>query len=221
MSTLGRKADALAKWERDSRFGQVDWPEPVPLPEGLSPVDAFDTALLPAALAPWVCDISERMQTPPDYVGIAAVTDLGSVLGRKIGIRPQRHTDWFEVANLWGCIVGRPGLLKSPAINEALKPLHRLEMKARQRYEAEAGEYEKQRHVWQLRQEAAEKKAKEDLKRNPAARVSLDLDEPVEPIERRYITNDTSYEKLGEILVQNANGVLVHRDELVSLLKSL
>jgi putative DNA primase/helicase len=65
-----------------------DWPEPVPLPEGLSPVETLNTALLPEAIAPWVCDISERMQCPPDYVGIAALTALGSVLGRKIAVAP-------------------------------------------------------------------------------------------------------------------------------------
>ena len=44
--------------------------------------------------------------------------------------------------------------------------------------------------------------------------------EPTDPVERRYITNDTTYEKLGEILAQNPNGILAHRDELVSLLKT-
>jgi hypothetical protein len=79
MSTFGREADAIAKQEREWRFGQFDWLEPVSLPEGLSPVASLDIALLPTALAPWVCDISERMQTPPDYVGVAALTALGSV----------------------------------------------------------------------------------------------------------------------------------------------
>jgi putative DNA primase/helicase len=51
--------------------------------------------------------------------------------------------------------------------------------------------------------------------------VAFDLPEPEEPSERRYITNDTTYEKLGEIHAQNPNGILAHRDELVSLLKTL
>ncbi len=134
-----RLADA-PKWESRPQALTVldteEWPEPLSLPDGLSPVAVLDPALLPAAIGPWVCDISERMQCPPDYVGVAALVALGSVLGRKVGIRPQRKTDWFEVANLWGCVVGRPGLLKSPAINEALKPLHHLEMKARETYDA-------------------------------------------------------------------------------------
>lgn len=41
------------------------------------------------------------------------------------------------------------------------------------------------------------------------------------PIRRRYITNDPTVEKLGEILNQNPNGVLVSRDELVGLLRNL
>jgi len=198
-----------------------DTGEPIPLPEGLSKVEAFDADLLPDRIAPWVCDISDRMQCPPDYVAAPALVGLGAVLGRKIGIRPQQSTDWFEVANLWCCIVGRPGLMKSPAINEALKPLHRLEIKAREAHDVDAAGYEKEHQLWKLRKDAAEQKAKSDLKKNPNASVAFDLPEPEEPTERRYITNDTTYEKLGEIHAQNPNGILAHRDELVSLLKTL
>jgi Protein of unknown function (DUF3987) len=214
------------KWEprpqAPTTLDTEEWSEPLSLPDGLSPVSVLDPALLPAAIGPWVGDISERMQCPPDYVGVAALVALGSVLGRKVGIRPQRKTDWFEVANLWGCVVGRPGLLKSPAINEALKPLHHLEMKARETYDAEKKEYGKEHKIWKMRMEEAEAKAKRALKNNPSA-TTLDFDfpEPEEPIDRRYVTNDTTYEKLGEILAQNPNGVLAHRDELVSLLKTL
>src|SRR5512132_512197 len=135
---------------------------------------------------------SERMQCPPDYVGSTALTALGSVLGRRIGIAPDRQTDWFEVPNLWQCAVGRPGA--------ALKPLHRLEVKAREKYDAEAADYGKALYEWKLRKDAAEAQAKADLKKNPEAKVSFDIAEPQAPIERRYITNDTPYAKLGESL---------------------
>jgi hypothetical protein len=213
-----RMGEAAAK----ARRADFDnWPEPVPLPVGLSRVEAFEPELVPDAIARWVCDISERMQCPPDYVAAGAMVALGAVLGRKIGIRPQQQTDWFEVPNLWGCIVGRPGTMKSPAINEALKPLHRLEIKAREAHDIDAAEYERERQLWKLRREAAEQKAKADLKKNPNATVAFDVPEPQEPSERRYITNDTTYEKLGEIHARNPNGILAHRDELVSLLKTL
>ena len=108
-----------------------DWPEPKPLPTGLLPVEPYRSEFMPAALAPWVDDISERLQCPADYVAVASVVALGSVIGRRIGIKPQARTDWLEVPNLWGCFIGRPGMLKSPAMMAALKPIHRLERKRR------------------------------------------------------------------------------------------
>ena len=104
------------------------WPKPEPLPSGNIPVDAFDYEFLPAALQEWVRDISNRLQCPPDYVAVAAITALGTLIGRRLGIRPQEKTDWLEIPNLWGMIIGRPGLMKSPAMEQALKPLHRLEI---------------------------------------------------------------------------------------------
>ena len=70
------------------------------------PVATFDAAFLPEKIAPWVGDISERMQCPPDYVAVAALVALGSVLGRKIGIAPQQQTDWFEVQTYGGVPLG-------------------------------------------------------------------------------------------------------------------
>jgi hypothetical protein len=58
------------------------------------------------------------------------------------------------------------------------------------------------------------------IKKGDAYKLALG-DEPEEPQPRRYLTNDTSYESLGEILVTNKRGVLVVRDELVSLLRQL
>ena len=44
---------------------------------------------------------------------------------------------------------------------------------------------------------------------------------PEEPKLVRYRTNDSSYEAIGALLVSNPAGLLVERDELVSLLKHL
>lgn len=197
------------------------WPEPKPLPDGLLPVKAFELDYLPESIAPWVGDISDRMQCPPDFVGITAIVALGSVLGRKVAIRPQRETDWEEVPNLWGCIVGRPGAMKSPAMQEALKPLHRLESDARKENDDARKEYETALVLHKIEKEVAAGKAKDALKKGISAEGLLDIDEPEEPKAKRYVTNDTTYEKLGEILADNPNGVLAYRDELVSLLKTL
>src|SRR5262249_13732180 len=77
------------------------WPQPKPLPAGLAPVEPFSSEFLPDALGPWVDDIANRLQCPTDYVGITAEIGLGSVAGRRIGIKPQARTDWTETANVW------------------------------------------------------------------------------------------------------------------------
>ncbi len=202
--------------------GGQSWPIPKALPNGLLPVARFDADFLPASVAPWVVDISERMQCPPDFVGIAAVVAMGSALGRKVGIRPQIRTDWLEVPNLWGCIVGRPGAMKSPAMAEALKPLHRLETEASKANDDAARDYALAIEVHKISKDEAIKKARKIIgDGKTGAEALLELSEPEKPLERRYVVNDATYEKLGEILADNPNGVLAFRDEIVSLLKTL
>ncbi len=107
--------------------GPVSWKNrPRPLPEELPPVKDFDQSLLPTSLTPWVVDTWERMQCPPDYPAVSAMVSLAGVVGRQIAIGPQEQTDWIVVPNLWGLLVGRPGLMKSPAMESMLAPIKRL-----------------------------------------------------------------------------------------------
>jgi hypothetical protein len=59
-------------------------------------------ALLPKTMALWVADIAERMQCSPDFVGVPAVVALGSAIGRRFGIRPQRRTEHSLPPKLMG-----------------------------------------------------------------------------------------------------------------------
>jgi len=202
----------------------VAWPEPKPLPSGLAPVQPFDIDFMPTALAPWIDDITQRLQCPPDYVAVAAVTALGSVIGRRVGIKPQARTDWIEIPNIWGCFIGRPGALKSPAMNEALRPIHRLEAEAAKENEIAQQAYEAGLSVFKLRKEVAIATEKKRLKKAGEQKIDIDLnigEPPAEPVPVRYRTNDSSYESLGELLIDNPAGILIERDELVSLLKHL
>ena len=78
--------------------------------------------------------------------------------------------------------------------------MHRLEAEARKTFDGDVEAYAKDLQLWKLRRDAAEAKAKKDLRTNPDATIQFDISEPPEPTERRYVTNDTSYERLGEIL---------------------
>jgi hypothetical protein len=208
--------------EREQQTEPQDWPDPKPLPVGLAPVDRLSSDFLPENLGPWINDIADRLQCPPDYAAVAAIIALGSVIGRRLGIKPQMKTDWIEVPNLWGGFIGRPGMLKSPAMSEALKPIHRLEAQASKEYEIARKAYATGIDVYDLRKKLAVSQAKEKLKEDPDANIDFGLcDEPQEPVAVRYRTNDSTYEGLGELLIANPAGILVVRDELISLLTHL
>lgn len=199
------------------------WPEPKPLPDALPTVPAFEYAMLPDSLRAWIADTSERVQCPPDFVAVAAMVALGAVVGRKIGIRPKRRDDWFELPNLWCVIVGNPSMMKSPAMKEAMRPINRLAAQAFEEYELEAADFRKRQALAKLQRKASEAAVLKALRKGgtAASDALAGDDKEAEPQPRRYVVNDTSVEALGEILRFNLNGVLTFRDELVGLLKSL
>jgi putative DNA primase/helicase len=211
-SPLGR--EALASWD-----------SPLPVPCALPAVMPFDFDLLPESFRDWVRDIAARIQCPPDFPAVAAMIALAGVVGRKVGIRPKRRDDWTVVANLWGAVIGRPGIMKTPAINEPLKPLRRLEIEAKQGYEEAKQEFEAAKMVQDAAKKAAVKEIEKCLKNDRDQALEMARSAVKEngkpPVRNRYLVNDTTVEKLGEILNENPHGVTNFRDELVGLLRSL
>lgn len=203
------------------------WPEPLPIPCTLLPVEEFDNELLPMALRAWVADIAERMQCPPDFPAVGAMVALSSVIGRKASIKPKRYDDWQVVPNLWGAIVGRPGVMKSPALSEAMKPLDRLAIRASELHAEAMRDYSIHEQLEGMSSKAAETKAQKLVQVGKISEATQLLTEAAAPdsIEppalRRYKVTDASVEALGEILIENPWGTLAYRDELNGLLRSL
>ena len=184
-------------------------------------------ALLPDVLRDWVVDESERMPCPPDFVAVAALAALGAVIGARCSIKPKARDSWLVVPNLWGGIVALPSAKKSPAIAAAMKPTDRLAAKAHEAHQAETQTFEVARLVADAQREAIKDSIKAEAKKpggNPnayAAELLRHIEQtPDAPKLRRYCTNDSTVEKLGELLRDNPAGMLVLRDELVGLLAS-
>lgn len=186
------------------------WPDPKNIPTDLLPVASFDARFLPPNLTDFVSDAAERMQCPAEYIGIPIITALGANIGRKIVIRPKQNTNWTEVGNCWACIIGRPGAMKSPAINEALGFSNKLESVARATNADEMRQYEEEMEEY----ENSRKKALKDSQ-------SFDEPKPEKPAFRRHICSDTTYEALGIIHSDNPFGVFAYRDEMASLIRQL
>jgi putative DNA primase/helicase len=196
-------------------------PEPLP---ALPAVLPFDYDYLPGGLRPFVRDISERMQCPPDFAAVAVFVMMATIIGRKVGIRPMRHNDWLVICNLWGAVVGNSGVMKSPTLSATLTPVKRLQQWAFEEFNNKIGDHVAQEELAKLQKAVAKSEAKKKLGKDQSADVA-GLLKPVAgedaPILKRYITNNASYEALGELLMENPNGLMVESDEIIGLLKQL
>lgn len=204
-----------------------NWPEPNPIKASLYPVPAFNPEiLLPEVLRDWIMDEANRMPCPPEFIASAVIVSLGAIIGAQCAIKPKSNDSWLIIPNLWGGVVGLPSTKKSPAISAALKPLGRLIAKSGEELQLAKEEYSGAKIIFDAKKDAIESRIKAVAKKNG------DVDSIVrelhahqqtalkEPIERRYKSNDTTIEKLGEILRDNPAGLLILRDELVGLIAS-
>jgi hypothetical protein len=196
------------------------WPQPQPLQSSLLPVLPIEPDMIPEALRDWLTDIANRMKSPLDYTASAAVVMLSSLIGTRLAIKPKSRDDWTVVPNLWGAIIGPPSAKKTPSANAALAPLTRLVHEARTGYEKQLANYESEQITHEAKKKAYQS---QELKRAKNEKIDHEVSFPEaieKPVERRYMVNDATVEKLRELMNENPNGLLLFRDELTGLLAS-
>lgn len=207
-----------------------EWPEPEELRDVLLEVHPLATHNIPEPYRDWVLDVAERMQCPPDFIAVAAIVAAGSIIGTGCGIKPKEHDDWLVIPNLWGGLIGRPGMLKTPAVAEVMQLINQLETSAKEAYDTAMKNYLADLEIHKATKDAIKNALlttrKQSIK-SKSANTLLDTlalkeallasDEPQKPVWKRYKTNDPTVEKLGDLLRENLRGVLLHRDELMGL----
>src|SRR5262245_11858902 len=106
--------------------------------------------------------------------------------GLRCGHRPHRvgRADWtarrYQASTedglaggpeIWGGFVGKPGLLKSPAMMEALKPLHHLEAEAAKAHARALIDHQAALAEFKLQKSVKESVLKDQLKKHVAEKV--------------------------------------------------
>ena len=202
---------------------------PEPIEDILSDVLPCPLSTFPEPIVKWIDGLAAQMQIPADYLAAPLIVYIGSMIGRKRSLKLRPGTDWTEHANLWGMIVGRSAVMKSPAMKSVRKPLILLTERATKEYEEAHKNYELEFEAWGIRKKAFEEVYKKgfkdsiegkDKKAPPPAYQFQEQTPPEEPVRRRYKTEDSTVEKLGELLVENPQGLLLFRDELSGWLNS-
>jgi putative DNA primase/helicase len=191
-------------------------------------VPEFEPELLPSVLSVSALEIAKSKQAPIDFVAVTYMVALSSLLARHVAIRPMAENEWTVVPNVWGLIVGRPSAKKTPAMTAALKPLDILEDAAAEAYELALRDFDLrvQLHTHQVGANKSNiqkllRSADPAQKSEAAMLIEEQQDmEPEQPGCTRYIANDSTVEKLADLLQANP-AILVCRDELQGFFASL
>lgn len=209
---------------------KAEWPTPQPLGDHRPPVPVFDTEILPTAFRAWVRDVAERMQVPAEMVAVHAMCALSSVAASARTIHPKRFDPWRVHPVLWGIAVAPPGAKKTPSMSEAMRPLKRLEELERKRWAADEPKRNLAALEAKFKRDAAEKRLQkavkdgDDFDRNEMAR-SLEIPEELTRRERRFIAEDTTIEKIPDLVNRRGEGqrsypIAVVRDELIAMFQT-
>ena len=178
----------------DNKFQDLaDLPDPEDFP-----LDA-----LPLTVRQFVREAAASVGCPVDYLGLSTLAAVSAAIGdtRRIVIKK----DWTEGAAIFGMIVGGPASKKTPAMNLALRPVRERQMALKTEYERQKEEHEAALREYE--------KAKKD---DPA-----ESRKPDRPTLGRTYADDTTVERLADILNENRRGILITKDELSGWLGSM
>lgn len=207
---------------------RYEWPHPQEIKDDLPPAPTFDAAvLLPETLATFVLDEADRMSAAPDFVAAPLLVALGATIGARCALKPKRRDDWIVTPNLFGGVVGAPSSKKSPAAGTVMRFLDRLEAKEAEVLQERLKLYEAEMAAFEANEAAVKGQMKKAASGKPDAEKMhilthelAAMERPEPPIARRFKTNDSTVEKLTDLLSTNHYGLLVFRDELMGLLSS-
>lgn len=169
---------------------------PPPPAEVIEPVDLFGRfappplprGLLPPVIEQFAVVQGEYMGADPAGLAMAALTVCAASLPDSAKLRVKPGEGWAESARLWSALIGTPSAKKSPIINEAARPLKRIDAEmARANAVAMA---------------AYRSLSKEDRESTPP------------PAQPRLRLEDATVEAVGEVLKDSPDGLLILQDEL-------
>ncbi|WP_026088260.1 DUF3987 domain-containing protein, partial [Bartonella rattaustraliani] len=206
---------------------QSGWGELQPIKATLLPVEPFDPTQVPLSLGSYISDVSDRQQSPIDFVSVATLCALAAVIGNGVRIAPKQHDDWKIVPNLWGAIVGESSIMKTPAMKAALKPLYSFQKEWYKEWRKKKKQQRIEEKLEELSKQEKENQAKKALKKSDTETARallseiLSKDNADDDCLPRFIVNDVTLEKLGELLRENPRGLLMMRDEFTGFLANM
>lgn len=175
----------------------------------------FRAVALFGPLYPYVEALAADCSAPVDYVAHALLGAVGSILSGRIRVRPFANLSWSVTPVLWIGLVGDPSTRKTPAFENVLKPLYRLQEKLTAAYKNQRREHEDALIYNEVASKAYENDVRaaarqgEPIPNRPVGAAPLNA-----PRCRRLFVGDITVEAMGDILADNPEGTLCKRNEL-------
>jgi hypothetical protein len=180
----------------------------------------FDPASLPLEVLPkairrFVQDRSRIIGVDPAPIAMGCLVVCAGAISDNFKIQPKLHdTTWTESARLWGAVVGNPSTKKTPALDQCVRVMKKIDMELAEESGRALANFEIEEKIHAKRMKSYITAAsKEEGTERP---------EPLEKPKRlRAIVQDTTTEALSEILQENEKGILAFHDELSGFFGSM
>lgn len=165
-----------------------------PLPGGQPALDPWERYVvppfpmdtLPPPLRRYAEYLSVSTGADPAACAMSALATCAGALNQEFSLKMKRSGDWYVRPRLWVMLVGDPSSKKSPVMTSCIKPLRSWE-------NVGVKQWQKDFARW-----------KED--------GDKEQPEPTKPT--RYLLNEVTTEKMGEILSRQDRGIMVEQDEI-------
>ena len=158
------------------------------------PIDVFDEEI-----QQYIVQSSQTLGLSIDYMGCAFLWSLSVCIGNSFNV--EIKPGWRETATLWLAVVGKPGIGKTPSLNQIIYPLQKLNIRKQKEFQKEYAKF-----VEFEKLDKEQKKFAEDVKR---------------PKSEQFIVGDITLEALIDLHETNPNCIGVFKDELAGWFKDM
>lgn len=166
----------------------------IPKDDLVFPIDIF-----PPPIQTYMIECKDTLHSSIDYMGCSMLWCISLIIGNSIRLRVSNG--WEESACIWVALVGKPGIGKTPSINNVIKPLKSVNNR-------EIKAYIKAYEKWQT----FEKLSKEEQKQ---------VEDVSKPKKSQFIVDDITLEALVDMHEQSKNAIGVFKDELNGWIKDM
>lgn len=159
------------------------------------PINVFPDDIIDIIMA-----THESLKFPKDYIAASMLYASSLAIGNTNCVEVKNG--WVEYAVIYMAIIGRAGTNKSHPLSFSLDPLIKMDNKTFADYEEQKIEFER-----------ASKLTKKE-------RLFEGVDEPMEPVLKKFIVSDITPESLTHVHRFNIRGIGVYVDELIAWFKN-